>query len=603
MPPVQDHPGDSGTHSSPHPSASKPRQKTTVGNYLLARLKELGCDTVFGVPGDFNMEFLDQVEDFKGITWGYNVHELGAGYAADGYARVRGIGAMCTTFGVGELSTVNALAGSFAELVPVVHIVGTPSTVSQQDGAFLHHTLGNGDFSVFLKMFSHVTVAQASLTAENAEKEIDRVLRECLLQRRPVYIAIPTDVANKEVTVEMKELRKEGEKNDEQAEKEAIDHILTLLSSANRPAIIVDACAQRFHVEKQVLEFIEASGFPFYSAPMGKAVISEFHPQFRGSYVGELSAPAVKEELEKADQVLLIGSIKSDFNTGGFTFAIPPTRIIELHSDHATVHHAHYPKVGFRDLLPQLTKSIIEKGMRRSFDLGPPKPIAAQGVIPESNEEIRQSFFWDALGKILGKKAHLLTVETGTSSFGTSTQKLADGSLYVSQVLWGSIGYATAAAVGAALAGRARDPPLRTVLVTGDGSFQITAGEVTTFLRHKLTPIIIIINNEGYTIERYIHGPERAYNRTGTWQYSKTLDYVSTPEEREKGLVPPFGLQKKLVKPSEVEPALQQAFAETDKIHVLEVVMNKMDAPVGMVNQAKMTGKENRYFGEGRDEV
>ncbi|KAJ3055552.1 Pyruvate decarboxylase 1 [Rhizophlyctis rosea] len=559
----------------------------------------LGVDMIFGVPGDFNMEFLDQIEDFQGIEWGLNTHELGAGYAADGYARIRGIGAVCTTFGVGELSAVNATAGSYAEMIPVVHIVGTPSTVSQQDGAVLHHTLGNGDFQVFGRMFKEITVAQAFLTPDNAEHEINRVLRECLLKKRPVYIAIPSDIAYKQINVKWEALITEPENNPKDVEEDAVGHITTTVNAAKRPAIILDACAHRFHVEKEVLDFIEASGFPVYSAPMGKGVISDFHKQYRGAYLGDLSVPSVKEELEQADQVLLIGSIKSDFNTGGFTFHLPTSRLIELHSDHTLVHHAVYPKVGFRGLLPLLAKSLN----RREWTLGPPKPVSPQSTIEPSDTVIRQAFFWETYGKLVSKKPYAVTVETGTSSFGSSQVKLMDGSVYVSQVLWGSIGFATAAALGVALGAKTRQQPLRTVLITGDGSYQLTATEITTFMRHKLTPIIIIINNDGYTIERYIHGAERTYNRTGMWSYSKSLEFFSSPEERTKNYLPEFGLQAKIISPAALEPCLRQAFEEEDKIHVLEVVMDKMDAPVGMVNQAKVTAKENRYGGEESNEV
>ncbi|TPX68206.1 hypothetical protein SpCBS45565_g03251 [Spizellomyces sp. 'palustris'] len=564
----------------------------TVGDYILTRLKELGCDMVFGVPGDFNMEFLDQIEDFDGVGWGYNATELGAGYAADGYARIKGLGAICTTFGVGELSAVNANAGSFAEMVPVVHIVGTPSTVSQSKGAVLHHTLGNGDFQVFMRMFKEVTVAQASIVPENAAAEIDRVLTTCVKKRRPVYIGLPSDVAFKKITVEMTPLDVRPTENPEKPEEEAIDHILQALTQAKNPAILIDGCAQRYHVEKEVREFVDQSGFPVYEAPMGKCIISEFHPHFRGSYVGKLTPDPVRKELESADVVVMVGSIKSDFNTGGFTFQIPQGRLIELHSDHTTVFYATYQNVGFRGLLKKLSQRLTP----RPWNLPPPTFSGTEGVAGDDQSEIRHSYFWNALGKYLGAEPYIVTAETGTSSFGTSMQRLADGSAYISQVLWGSIGYATAAALGAAVAGRELKKPLRTVLVTGDGSFQLTAVELSTFLRHKLNPIIIIVNNDGYTIERYIHGKERKYNRTAMWNYANALQFFSVPQDKE--LVSKIGLQRRITQKGEVEAALSQAFAQKDAIHILEVVTPKLDAPNGMVKTAERAAAENKYLGD-----
>ncbi|KAJ3017489.1 Pyruvate decarboxylase 1 [Thoreauomyces humboldtii] len=563
-----------------------------IGDYLLARLKELGCNMVFGLPGDFNMEFLDQIEDFDGVEWGYNANELNAGYAADGYARIKGIGALCTTFGVGELSAVNAIAGSMSEMVPVVHIVGTPSTVSQKNGAILHHTLGNGDFGVFTRMYEPITVAQASIVPENAASEIDRVLRECYIKRRPVYIALPTDVSARKIVVDMTPLDLSVPKNREDIENECVKHILTALGRAERPAILIDGCASRFHVEKEVRAFVEKSGFPVYAAPMGKGIVSEFHAQFRGSYVGAMTPSPTREELESSDVVVMVGAIKSDFNTGGFTFSITNDKLIELHSDHAKVFHATYQSIGFKGILQKLTDKLTH----RPWTLPPAVHSGTKGYSGDDNTEIRHEYFWDALGKHLGAEAHAVVVETGTSSFGTSTQRLADGSKYISQVLWGSIGYATAAALGTALAGRELDKPLRTVLVTGDGSFQLTAQEISTFLRHKVTPVIIILNNNGYTIERFIHGPERAYNTTTMWKYKNTLDYFSADEYA--STYPKFGLQARIERKQEVEAALAQVFSEKDAIHVLEVVMPKMDAPMGLVKTGEATSKENKYNGD-----
>ncbi|KAJ3157352.1 Pyruvate decarboxylase 1 [Geranomyces variabilis] len=564
----------------------------SVGNYLLSRLHELGCNVVFGVPGDFNMEFLDQIEDYDGISWGYNANELNAGYAADGYARVKGVGAVCTTFGVGELSCVNAIAGSEAELVSVVHIVGTPSTVSQADGAILHHTLGNGDFNVFARMYKEVTIAQASITPENAASEIDRVLRLCVLKRRPVYIALPTDVAAKTIVADMKPLDLRRDVNPKDAEDEAVKHLLAILENAERPAILVDGCCQRWHVEKEVREFLEMSGFPVFSAPMGKTVVSEFHPQYRGAYMGELTPAPIREELESRDVVLMVGAIKSDFNTGGFTFHVKPESLIELHSNYCKIFHATY-NVGFEGILRKLTERITH----RPWTL----PAAFEPGIPGVREDsaatdITQTFFWTELGKHVANDPHCVVAETGTSSFGASSLKMPTGSRFVSQVLWGSIGYAFAASLGTALAGRELEAPLRTVLVTGDGSFQLTAQEMSTFLRHKVTPIILIINNDGYTIERHIHGESRAYNRTAMWKYSRSLDYFSV--DQDKATYPRFGLQQRIDNKQDVAGALSRAFQEKDAIHVLEIVMDKMDAPQGMVKTAEKTKAENKYNGD-----
>ena len=170
----------------------------TVGDYLVDRLAELGVGHVFGVPGDYSLGLLDHVTHHPSVNWVGCTNELNAGYAADGYARMRGFAALCTTFGVGELSAINALSGSFAEFVPVMHIVGAPARGAQAAHRIVHHTLGDGVFDHFAEMHRTITCAQAILgnrSPADDVAEIDRVLTPARDLRRPGYLLIPSDLA------------------------------------------------------------------------------------------------------------------------------------------------------------------------------------------------------------------------------------------------------------------------------------------------------------------------------------------------------------------------------------------------------------------------
>lgn len=241
------------------------------------------------------------------------------GYAADGYARVKGISAIVTTFGVGELSAINAIAGAYSEHAPVVHIVGTPSTVSQRDGMLLHHTLGNGDFNVFANMSSEISVAMAKLNDPyEAATLIDHALRECWVQSRPVYITLPTDMVQKKI--EGARLKTPIDlsfpKNNPDQEDYVVDVVLKYLYAAKNPVILVDACAIRHRVLEETHDLIDKSGLPVFVAPMGKGAVNETHANYGGVYAGGGSQPDVKERVESSDLILTIGAIKSDFNTG-----------------------------------------------------------------------------------------------------------------------------------------------------------------------------------------------------------------------------------------------------------------------------------------------
>jgi pyruvate decarboxylase len=238
-------------------------------------------------------------------------------YAADGYARVKKISAVITTFGVGELSAINGLAGAFSEHIPVVHIVGCPSTISQRDGMLLHHTLGNGDFNVFANMSKEISceVAKLNNPSEIAD-QIDNALRQCWIRSRPVYIMLPTDRV--QTKIEGKRLDTgidlNEPSNDPEKEDYVVDVVLKYLVAAKNPIILVDACAIRHRVLDEVHDLIEKTNLPVFVTPMGKSAVNEQHPNYGGVYAGAGSHPAeVQDIVESSDLILTIGALKVSF--------------------------------------------------------------------------------------------------------------------------------------------------------------------------------------------------------------------------------------------------------------------------------------------------
>lgn len=546
----------------------------SIGAYILLRLKQVGIDTVFGVPGDFNMPFLDLIEDDAELTWGNNANELNAAYSADGYARVRGVGVVVTAFGVGELSAINGIAGSYSEMVPVIHIVGTPRTASQKSGALLHHTLGNGDFEVFFKMGSMVTVAAANLSLVNAVTEIDRVIAAAITNKRPGYIAIPFDLINAivEVPTVVPLLELSAPKNPEQVQSVAVTQILSTISAAQHPAIVVDGAVIRHGLQTEANEFVKRSGFPAFSTMMGKNALDETLDNYRGMYTGSISLDGVKEEIEKADLLIEIGSIKSDFNTGNFSYGFQSTKSISLNINGTRIGHAEYPGVGMHELLPLLTAALPDR--KTQVELSPRVKAAP---IDTSSDEITHNYLWNKVPEYIAPNS-IIVSETGTAEFGVANMESPKGATFVGQILWGSIGYSVGAAVGAAFADRNR----KVYLFVGDGSFQLTAQEISIFIRQGLTPVIFLLNNDGYLMEKLIHGPERSYNNFQMWEYSKSLDYFGGHLEtnKTKGKNPSLiGLETKVSTRQEFEDAMELVTQQPDKIHFLEVVMPEFDSP------------------------
>ncbi|KIX06890.1 uncharacterized protein Z518_04866 [Rhinocladiella mackenziei CBS 650.93] len=563
---------------------SELREPVDVATYLFTRLKQIGIDSVHGLPGDFNLVALDYLEGC-GLKWVGNCNELNAGYAADGYARIKGISAVITTFGVGELSLPNAIAGSYAEYVPVVHIVGTPSTISQANGMLLHHTLGNGNFHIFANMASHIAVDVARLTdPRDIPSQIDHALRECYLRSRPVYLTLPTDVVKRKVEGERLQAKLDLSPHRNEPEKEdyVVDVVLKYLRDARNPVILVDSCAIRHRVLDETHELIEKSGLPVFVAPMGKGAVDETTPTFGGVYAGDGSNPGVQERVENADLLLTIGSVKSDFNTAGFTYRTSQLKTIDFHSTYTRVRYSEYPGVGMKGVL----RKLIDRLPKLNIE---PGPLAPQNKIPLDEDlgdpTITHGWFWPRMGQWL-QEGDIVLTETGTSNYGIFDTRFPKNVTNISQILWGSIGYATGSCQGVALAAKELGGTRRTILFTGDGSFQLTAQEVSTMIRHNLNPIIFIICNNGYTIERFIHGMRAGYNDIQNWRY--------------KDLIPAFGAKEGTYKTYQVKTKADvnalfedENFSKAPYLQLVELYIPWDDCPSALKLTAEASARNN----------
>jgi pyruvate decarboxylase len=410
------------------------------------------------------------------------------GYAADGYARVNGISAIVTTFGVGELSALNAIAGSYSEFVPVVHIVGQPTTLSQKNGMLLHHTLGNGDFNVFNEMSAAISCYVARLNdPHDAATLIDSAIRECWIRSRPVYITLPTDMVAAKVNGDRLKtpIDLSLPKNDPEKEDYVVDVVLKYLQAAKNPIILVDACAIRHRALEEVHDLVEKSGLPTFVTPMGKGAIDETHKNFGGVYAGNGSNPGVSEAVEASDLILSIGAIKSDFNTTGFTYRIGQLNTIDFHSTYVRVRYSEYPDTNMKGVLRKVVQQM------KPLTPGPIPTITnrlSDSEQASTDQTITHNWLWSIVGQWLRENDVVIT-ETGTANFGIWDTRFPANVTAISQVLWGSIGYSMGACQGAALAAK-EQKNRRTILFIGDGSIQLTVQELSTILRNKLNPIV-----------------------------------------------------------------------------------------------------------------
>lgn len=531
----------------------------TIADYLVDRLAGCGIHHMFGVPGDYNLQFLDSVIDHDRVSWVGCANELNAAYAADGYARIHGAGALLTTYGVGELSALNGIAGSYAEYVPVLHIVGAPGTGCQQRGELMHHTLGDGNFGHFFEMSLPVSVARAKLTVSNACQEIDRVLREMLVERRPAYLMLPADVANAPATAPVKALTLPAAEVDDSALAAFISAAREMLTSCQRVAMLADFLAQRYGLQPMLRDWVATQPMAFASLLMGKSLFDEHQPGYAGTYSGAASLDDTRQAIEDADVILCIGTCFSDTLTAGFTQRIPLEKTIELQPLAARVGKRWFSG------LPMAQTALALQSLCGELCTSWLAPVPRHGSAGGSyGGALTQSSFWQVLQDAL-LPGDIILADQGTAAFGAASLKLPPDATLIVQTLWGSIGFTLPAAYGAQTAA----PDRRVVLLVGDGAAQLTIQELGSMLRDGQKPLILLLNNEGYTVERAIHGPEQRYNDIALWNWTQLPQALSLECEAQSWRV---------TQTVQLREVLELA-SRRERLTFVEVVLPKLEIP------------------------
>ena len=485
--------------------------KQSIGSFLLRRLQEVGIQHIFGVPGDYNLEFMQQLEDRGEPAWIGTCNELNGSYAADGYARIHGLAALAVTYGVGSLSAMNGIAGAYSEHVPVICICGSLPLRSLERGEMMHHTLADGGRGNFYRAFSEVTAAQAELSPENAVLEIDRLILTAWRRKLPVYLELPSDISYIEIDVPEEPLQLTALASNQERLQSAAKAILARLKAAKSPAFLLDLDADRFGVLGHIERLAKKLEMPVAVLNTCKAAIDETSPLFAGVYLGVASSTATRNAVEKSDCLLTVGLRRLDSTSAFFNDAIPVSAI-HLNARSVNLGLENYQAVNLRELLEKLIESSAAIVGRSALNTAQP----ATGVVKPTQGSLTQAQYWKALEKFL-RPGDVIVAEDGTSNSGATEMRLPPGCSFVTQAVWGSIGYTVGALLGTLCAA----PERRQILFVGDGSFQLTAQELSTILRHDFKPHIFLINNNGYTIERAILGKNARYNDVANWRYTE----------------------------------------------------------------------------------
>ncbi len=484
-----------------------------LAELIVKTIKELGVDSIFGVPDNYTLKLCDYIEDAPDIEWMATNNELNASYAADGYAKVKGLGVLCTTYAVGELSAANGIAGSYAEGVPVIHLVGMPPLKSvQQKNLHTHHTYGDGEYDRFYQMAKKITCASTLLNSHNIVAELGRVISAAIVNQRPVYIGIPSDLYDLELADDTKIVIASKDASKGELPKDLVKDILSVLKSSRRPVAWLGYNTKRNNSTEKAYELINKLKIPYAQSNMGKSLYPENHPLYLGVYQGQLSHPFVVKAFDEADAIIKIGVNESDFNTGIFTQKQFDKSIQingDINEESVLVNDTLYSHVNTSLLIMELLAEIKNLNEYDNGDI-----VAQRSRDMQVSDEWSTDYFWDKFSKYV-KEDDTVVVEIGMSALTFWDKYVPVKYNLVTSAIWCAIGYALPAAFGAAAAKKDK----RTLLLIGDGSFLMTAQALSSIVRHNQQMTIFLMNNEGYGIERAIHGPMRKYNDIAQWDF------------------------------------------------------------------------------------
>ena len=543
----------------------------TVADYLLTRLKELGLAKVFQVPGDYVSEFMSALDAFDGIDAVGEVYEMGAAYAADGYARVNGLGAVSLQYGVGTFSAVNAIAGSFVERNPVVVISASPSTKNrkqaQSQNVLFHHS--TGDFEADRNVLEQVTVACEILSdARQAPWQIDSALIAAITHRQPIYLEAWQDVWGMECAQPHGQLAPEPRPSNRDALQALVDNTVKRLGEAKKPLVLLGVEVMRYDLQGQVQWLIDGLGLQFSSTLDAKTVLDESQHAFIGTFAGPASRLETSAAVNDCDCILAIGVIFTDDYLDLLNSRFD--QIIQVNCDLARTGPDYYPNVRLPDYVDALLKALDLDGRFPRHDVPLAAPQALLGAGTPATALTYASFF-DTLVEFaqehrLWESSTLILGESSSLYVASNLQGMPRDS-FLSDAIWGSLGHETGCALGVAL-GSGRRP----VVVAGDGGFMMVSQSLAALARNKVNALVFVMSNQVYAIEQaFVDGD--AFKPEGQFAPFDTLPTLNYP-----ALAEGYGAAGYRVETvDQLQALLPQLLALQDRPALIEVKIPEKD--------------------------
>jgi indolepyruvate decarboxylase len=485
-----------------------------LGQFLFEYIYRRGVRHSFGLPGDFALPTFTWLEKSKirSITM---THEPAAGFAADAYSRINGIGLVCVTYCVGGLNVLNAIAGAYAEKSPVVVVSGAPGRKDREKDPLLHHKVKT--FETQRRIYDEVTVASTVLLdAQRAASEIVRCVEACLRHKRPVYIEVPHDIVDRDIPITGIPTAA-PEKSDPHTLDAALSETLSLIRSAKKPVILAGVELARYRTARLVVRMAERMNIPIAADLLSKSAIPENHPLYLGVYGGAMSSDEhVRKYVESADLVLMLGTFITDMSMGFYTAKLDRRRTVLATSERVSVQYHRYDSIQFRDFLEALATAKIKP---KHFSHPNPHALPQPLENAERSDALTMIDVFRILSLHLDEQCCVIA-DIGDAIFGAVGIRSARQAQFIAPAYYMSMGFAVPASIGVAMAAK----KLRPYVLVGDGAFQMTGVEISTAVRLGLNPIIIVLNNDGYGTMRRIR--EGCFNTITQWNYSKIWELV-----------------------------------------------------------------------------
>ena len=541
----------------------------TVGSFLFDYVKAKGAEHVFGIPGDFALPTFRWLER-SGLGIITLTHEPSVGFAADGYARVHGLGVALVTYCVGGLNMLNSVACAYAEKSPLLVISGGPSPSDRKADALIHHKVRTFDSQ--RRIYEEVTCANTVLSdPETAAAEIMRVVDAVLEQCRPGYIEIPYDVVDMPIKIPAI-ANKPVATSDAENLQAMLEDAMAMITAAKQPVIIADVELHRHGLTDLAVALAEKLNIPMASTLLSKSIVSETHPLYIGVYSGPLSEEKVQHYVEESDCVLMLGAFITDVFQGMNMNVqrISRKNCIVATMDKMRIGFRTYEQVLLKEFLQALGAANIAKKAHGALPEHAPEPLPLTAAEKDVKLNIEQFF------RIVGlhtRENTTIVCDTGDALLGAMRLRTREASNFLSDAYYLSMGFAVPAAIGV----MAAEPKEQVFAIVGDGAFQMTGIELSTVAKYGMKPVVFVLNNDGYGTQRHIL--DGVFNNILMWNYTKMTDLLG------------YGKAYKVDTCGALEAAITEAVA-SDTMTLIEVIIPKDDCSPSLRRMGEELGRQ-----------